>query len=307
MRFLLDASGHGAQHAPVLRLGRTPRQRLAARLLLYGGLLVVGLPWSFSQMLIGTQRIETGRPPAGFTEDHVNVDGLKLRVWHAPGDPLRAGVVATHGLGDSIDSYAEVAERLHARGHPVVLVDMRGHGGSEGRYTTLGGLEARDVRAAVDLLRARGGATRGLVLMGWSMGSVAVLRAGVGQPDLRAVVAEAPFDTYRNTVAHHGQLLFHIPRWVPLLPLTVALSEWRAGFRADDVDAVAASRALTGALLAIADGDDPRMPESVVRRVYDAHPGPKEFWLAGGAPHAGALLRADYWDHVLGFLASNGI
>jgi hypothetical protein len=73
------------------------------------------------------------------------------------------------------------------------------------------------------------------------------------------------------------------------------------------VDLVKAARATRGALLAIADGADPRMPEVVVRRVYDAHPGPKSFWLAPDAEHVGASARAEYWPTVLGFLDAQGL
>jgi fermentation-respiration switch protein FrsA (DUF1100 family) len=60
-------------------------------------------------------------------------------------------------------------------------------------------------------------------------------------------------------------------------------------------------------LLAIADGADERMPEVVVRRVYDAHPGPKELWVAPGAPHVGAVLSPQYWPRVEAFLAAHGL
>jgi hypothetical protein len=49
------------------------------------------------------------------------------------------------------------------------------------------------------------------------------------------------------------------------------------------------------------------MPESVVRRVYDAHPGPKRMWVAPGADHVGAVLRPDYWPQVTSFLDANGL
>ena len=68
-----------------------------------------------------------------------------------------------------------------------------------------------------------------------------------------------------------------------------------------------AASATRAALLAVADGADPRMPEPVVRRVYDAHPGPKSFWLAPGAEHVGASASADYWPTVMGFLDAQGI
>ncbi|HLA78893.1 MAG TPA: alpha/beta hydrolase, partial [Vicinamibacteria bacterium] len=71
-------------------------------------------------------------------------------------------------------------------------------------------------------------------------------------------------------------------------------------------DAVAAARAVRAPLLLIADGADDRMPEVVVRRVFDAHPGPKRLWVAPGAPHVGAVLDSSYWPRVLSFLADSG-
>ena len=85
--------------------------------------------------------------------------------------------VIAHGLGDSLESYLGHAEFLRRRGHAVLLVDLRGHGGSEGSLTTLGGLESHDVRAGMQWLRDNGLATAGIGLMGHSMGAVAVLLA----------------------------------------------------------------------------------------------------------------------------------
>jgi hypothetical protein len=43
------------------------------------------------------------------------------------------------------------------------------------------------------------------------MGAVAVLRAAVDQPDVKAVIVEAPYDTYRNNIAHRVAAL-QLPR-----------------------------------------------------------------------------------------------
>jgi pimeloyl-ACP methyl ester carboxylesterase len=120
-------------------------------------------------------------------------------------------------------------------------------------------------------------------------------------------VVEAPYDTYRHNVAHHAWLLYKIPRWVPIIPIAIAIAGWRADFDPDDVDAVAAARRLRAPLLAIVDGADDRMPEPVVRRILDAHPGPKRLWVAPDAGHVGASLNAGYWPTVLGFLEENGV
>ena len=285
----------------------TRRARILARVVFYSVAILVGVPLAFSQVMIGAIRQPAHPAPPGFEEGRVVSEGLKLRTWTLRGRPEKAAIVVGHGVGDTLESFTDLASRLNARGHTVLLLDFRGHGGSEGSYTTLGGREREDVRAAAQSLRDRGLAGSGLVFMGFSMGAVAVLRAAVDQPDVKAVVVEAPYDTYRDNIAHHAWLLYKIPRWVPVIPIAIAIAGWRAGFDPDDIDAVAAARRLRAPLLAIVDGADDRMPESVVRRILDAHPGPKRLWVAPGAGHVGASLSAHYWPVVLGFLGENGV
>jgi pimeloyl-ACP methyl ester carboxylesterase len=281
--------------------------RVAARVAFYSAVVLVLVPLAFSQVMVQTFRQPTHPPPPGFEEARVVSEGLRLRTWTVRGRPDKAAVVIGHGLGDSIESFTDLASRFNARGHTVLLVDFRGHGGSDPAYTTLGGREREDVRAAAQSLRDRGLAPAGRVFVGFSMGGVAALRAAVDQPDVRAIVVEAPYDSYRGTVVHHAWLLYKLPRWVPIIPIAIATAGWRADFDPDEVDAVAAARRLRAPLLAIVDGDDPRMPETVVRRILDAHPGPKRLWVAPGAGHVGASLTPGYWPVVLGFLEENGV
>jgi pimeloyl-ACP methyl ester carboxylesterase len=305
-----QSSRHDPGVADTLEGARKARRwrRLLWRVLFYGVAIFAGLPLALSQSLVRPARLSSPQPPPpGWKEERIVCEGLHLRTWTLPGRSERPAAVVVHGVGDSLESFTEIARRLNDRGQTVLLLDTRGHGGSEGSLTTLGGREREDVRTAMRHLRDHGLAGKGFLLMGVSMGAVAVLRAAAVETDVRAVVVEAPFDTYRETVAHHARLLFHLPRGFPLIPLTIKVAEWRAGFDADDVDAVGAARLAHGALLAIADGADPRMPPEVVRRVFDAHPGPKTFWMAPRAPHAGASAEPDYWPQVEGFLSEQGM
>ncbi len=284
----------------------TGRARLLARVGLYGSAVLV-LPVALSQQLVGALRQPVSAAHSPWRETTLASDGLRLRAWLAERETGRPAVVLVHGLGDSLESQADSGALLHRRGHTVLLLDLRAHGGSEGRYTTLGGLERSDVRAGLAELRRLGHGRAGFVLFGVSMGAVAVLRAAALDEDVRAVVAEAPFDDYRATMTHHARLYYGLPAWFPLVPATIAVAEWRAGFDADDVSATAAARQTRAALLLIVDGDDPRMPDAVVRRVFDAHAGPKALWTAPAAPHAGAGRAPGYWETVLGFLSAQGL
>jgi len=285
----------------------TSRRRVLARGVLYGAAVLVGLPLAASQMLVGTMRQDTLDPWPPWEETRLPSGDLRLRAWIAEGEEERAAVVVVHGLGDSLDSYVDLGGVLRRRGHTVVLLDLRAHGGSDGRLTTLGGHEREDVRAALGWLRDRGLGGHGFILFGTSMGAVTVIRAAAEEPDVRGVVAEAPYDSYRGTVAHHARLFYGLPEWFPLMPAAIGVAEWRAGFDADDVDAVASARRMTAPLLLVVDGEDLRMPEAVVRRVYDAHPGPKQLWVADGAPHSGGSHAPGYWETVLAFLDDQGL
>ena len=191
--------------------------------MLYGGALFIGVPSAFSYVMTRAHSLASlASPSGGYRELWLNSEGLRLRAWLSVAAGERSAVVIVHGLGDSLESYLEHARPLRERGHSVLLVDLRGHGGSEGSYTTLGGRERADIAAAMDELRRRGLATHGIVLMGHSMGSVAVLLAAAKAKDVRAVIVEAPYDTYRNTIAHHASLLYHLPAWVPTIPSAIA-------------------------------------------------------------------------------------
>ena len=281
------------------------RHPVLTRLVFYAAFLLIAIPAALAFAITRPVRRAVAPPPAGFSERFVTSGGLRLRVWTRAGAAARPMAVIVHGVGDSLESFLDTAASFAARGHAVALLDTRGHGGSEGRTITLGARESEDVRAVMDALRSA--APAGFVLVGHSMGSVAVLRAGADRDDVRAVIAEAPYDTFPNTIARHAWLFYRLPRWFPVVPLTTTFAGLIGGFAPGEVDAVAASSRCRGALLAIADGADDRMPEAVVRRVFEAHPGPKSFWVAPGAPHVGAALHPDYWPTVEAFLTRNGL
>ena len=114
-------------------------------------------------------------------------DGIELAVreWGASGEP-RATVVLVHGLAATKDhpELVTVADALADRGLDVIAYDARGHGASGG-LCTLGDLERHDVAAAVELARSHG---RPVVVVGASMGGIAVLRYAATDPDLAGVV-----------------------------------------------------------------------------------------------------------------------
>jgi pimeloyl-ACP methyl ester carboxylesterase len=159
----------------------------------------------------------------------VAADGIHLcgRRWE-PAGRRRASVVLVHGFGaSSVDGrVVAVAEALAGHGHPVLSVDSRGHGGSDGA-TTLGDAERLDVDAAVTAI-----GPEPVVLVGASMGAIGALRHAVtteGTPVAGIVTVSCParWRLPRNARGVLSAALTHTPpgRWVARRYLGVRIAE----------------------------------------------------------------------------------
>ncbi len=75
-----------------------------------------------------------------------------------------------------MDDVLTHAYLLIEHGYGVLLYDARGHGASEGRSMEYGWNTALDVSTAVDFVLARSSVTRGVSVLGLSMGGDTVDR-----------------------------------------------------------------------------------------------------------------------------------
>jgi uncharacterized protein len=163
-------------------------------------------------------------------------DGVRLTASYLPGpSDARLAVLVAHGFAANRrkPAYARLADGL-AREAPVLALDLRGHGRSDGR-STWGDHEAEDIAAGVAWLQ-RFGHDR-VVLVGVSMGATAVLHAGSrGAPiaGLMAVSAPAWFRDQPETAPMvrlqqlwHSRVQRAVLRWAVGVHLG-APDEWRS-------------------------------------------------------------------------------
>lgn len=119
-------------------------------------------------------------------------DNLVVSGWYAP--PARSGaetIVYCHGNARTLAHRAHKARLLLDAGYGVFLVGYRGYGGNPGRPSEEG-LYA-DTRAALGWLMGRGTQAERLVLYGESLGTGVAAQMATEQPDIAAVILEAPF------------------------------------------------------------------------------------------------------------------
>lgn len=65
------------------------------------------------------------------SQDIVNADGLRLRVYSAVNPHEKASVMMIHGFCEFFGKYHELAYKLYERGYSIFFVELRGHGSSE--------------------------------------------------------------------------------------------------------------------------------------------------------------------------------
>jgi pimeloyl-ACP methyl ester carboxylesterase len=137
------------------------------------------------------------------------------------------------------------------------------------------------------------------------MGASSAILAAEQCPGVAAIISDSSFLSFRETIAHHVSLLFRLPAF-PIANLIVAITEWRAGFDADDGDVEAAVEKIDVPILFIAGGADRRMPPPLAEQLMRASHNPvKKLLVIPGAGHGEAFARDrdTYLNAVFDFLA----
>jgi pimeloyl-ACP methyl ester carboxylesterase len=230
-------------------------------------------------------------------------DGINLHSWLFRSPDAEASVILLHGHGGNKDSLLPLAEMLFPR-FTVLMLDLRGHGTSEGVRTTIGYEERQDVHAAVDLLEAQGLGPVGI--FGMSMGAATAILAAAEDERIAAVVADSPYGRLRWAIAQAARLRGYPPvlaRVVASLGCRATAMHLRLPVQAfDPVEVIA--RIAPRPLLLMHGVQDDVIPVRSAHALYRRAGDPKELWLIDGLKHCQALeqLPDDFRERVVSFL-----
>lgn len=136
----------------------------------------------------------------GVRRTALDVDGLPVTLLEpvTPTADDTAGVVVAHGFAGSRSLMRAWGLALARNGYVVALPDLAGHGANPGVLDRQGDADIHrdEILQAVEVLIEHGGVPSDRIgLLGHSMGSGAVLRAGIDAPQrVAAVVAVSPTD-----------------------------------------------------------------------------------------------------------------
>ncbi|MBK9385530.1 MAG: alpha/beta fold hydrolase [Planctomycetes bacterium] len=213
-----------------------------------------------------------GAPPPelGAVALRVPVDAeIELAAWFAPGQPGCGGVLLLHGLENSRRTLLARALWLRARGHAVLLCDLRGHGESSASRISFGWHERADALAALRELRARCPGER-LAAIGTSMGAAALLYAA-RELELDALVLESVYARIEDATADRLELHLGEPARA-LAPLLLLQVPWWIGASARELRPSAHASSLRVPTLVLVGADDRHAPPRAAREIAERAP-----------------------------------
>jgi pimeloyl-ACP methyl ester carboxylesterase len=207
----------------------------------------------------------------------------------------RGTILVLHGIRAQSLWMHDIAEALTDEEYRVVLVDLRGHGGSTGETLTFGVEESRDLVQVIDELEARGLVAGKLGVFGHSFGATTAIHLAAIERRVATVVAVSPFADLRDEVPHYVRTMLpglgHLAS-PEFYDRALDDAGRRGGFDPDEASAEIAAFDLTQPILLLHGQEDIVVPPSHSRRIYDHSPPGSALITLPGVGHFGAWLDA---------------
>lgn len=284
------------------------RQKIRRRLIILSGLafLVLGI----AEIYLANSLVAPANHPVGLPPSDMNVvattiaseSGSQLATWYIPADNSHATVVLLHPIRSDRRAMFGRAKLLHDTGYAVVMIDFQAHGESPGEHITIGYLESRDVRAAVDYARSLN-PTHRIGIVGWSLGGAATLLASPLNID--AAVLECVYPTLDEAV--HNRVAMRLGSLSGIIsPVLLWQFQFRLGIAPSELRPIDHITDI-GCPVLIAGGEfdlHTSLPET--ERLFDSVKELKKLSIFKGADHTDLLEqnRTQYEEVVLPFLAT---
>jgi pimeloyl-ACP methyl ester carboxylesterase len=272
------------------------------------GIGYVGAAYFASRWLTRSKHRKPDRDPGelDISFESINCrtqDGLRLVGWSVEPRVARGTVAMFHGLRCTRALFLERMAILVKAGYRCVVFDHRAHGESQGRLTSFGYHESRDVAAVLHYVRQRWPESP-RIAHGISMGAAAICFAAKHACAVDAIVLESLYHDIK--AAFTTRINAGFPGWYGrLMHGIIWITEKRLGLKMEDVTPADHIGCLAPApVLLITGTEDSHASPLDASRLYERCEGPRELVLVPGAGHCDLLEVAGtaYEEHVLGFL-----
>lgn len=234
-------------------------------------------------------RVMAGTPKADFGLDFDEVsfparDGTRLVGWFLPARGVPRGtIVHFHGNAENMSTHILFVQWAPAAGYNLFVFDYRGYGKSAGSVTRAGTIS--DGHGAIDYVLSRKDVDPGrLFVIGQSLGGAVATVVAAERPEIRALVLDSTFSSYRRIATLHLQKTMMLESPARMLAAGLVSSGY------EPIDYI--TRISPRPVLIIASENDEICYPELSRELFDAAREPKELWIVPGARHTEAFVNA---------------
>jgi len=271
------------------------------------GIIIVFSVFTFI-LSIKPPKLGKYRAPDAFNLEYEPVsfktsDGLTLKGWFIPSadNKSKAVVIIGHGYPFSKSDVLGFAPFLN-KNYNLLLFDFRYFGESQGRYTTVGWKEQKDVLAAIDYLKTRKDInTRKIGAIGFSLSASTFILTETN--DIKAIVADSPYASLDKMVKRSYRI-FPGPLKLPFVWVTKLLGRIVLGLDTKEVSPEKSIKDIGTPILLIHGEKDSQIPVENSKILYEAsNKTLTDLWIVKGADHGYSYAenKAEYERRVLDF------
>ncbi len=146
-------------------------------------------------------------------------DGVLIKGWFIANPSSEKTIIFMHGWGMNRGDVFKDTYFLHDLGYNLMYFDFRSCGESGGKNGSIGYLELKDLQAALAFLKeTRPFACASIGLYGLSVGGVAAICEAAQNPEIKCVVSEGAYYSFRRVVSRWVWVHYKVPNF-PLVPL----------------------------------------------------------------------------------------
>lgn len=280
-----------------------PYPKILVPLIIVFGLIIF---LSLLQFIISIfpPKFKTKVDPSTYRLNYENVsfttsDGMRLKGWLVPNKESDAVIIVGHGYPFDKANILQATHFLSEK-YNLLLFDFRYFGESEGRYSTGGVKESKDILAAIEFLKNDKNFTK-IGAIGFSMGGAAILMSE--SKDLKAIVIDSAYAT-GDMILERLYVFFPGVLKLPFVWLTKFYALLFFKINANEISPLNSIRELESPILLIHGEKDSQIPVENTRLLYESSDKNRtELWIVPEADHgtAFALYPEEYKNRVIQF------
>ncbi len=244
-------------------------------------------------------------------------DGLKIWASEIYSDHPKAVIIYLSGIVQpSVTYFYGHARFMQENGFASILLEVRGHGKSDGDRICLGYDEVNDVKAVVDYIKSEEKYKDvPIIVQGASMGGAIAVNAFGQIKEIDALIAMSAYSSFEDVLLDQMER-FGVPKLIQAIEKPLIISSLKLVYGSNKVNDIKPIEQIKNGggrpVLLIACQGDGEVPAANIHRLEKAYPD-AEAWLRNSWEHfivkdcdfKNMAEDQEYCSKILGFLENN--